>query len=84
MVISCENALSDDEVGTIIMMSTYFMRIPGKDLFANCISRVNQDLDWGVIGETHLRLLVYNRGHPMEVKELRSVRPGWVGVGVQP
>ena len=76
MVISCENALSDDEVGIIIMMSTYFMRIPGKDLFANCLSRVNQDLDWRVIGETHLRLLVYNRGHPMEVKELMPY-PVW-------
>ena len=72
VVISCENALSDDEVGIIIMMSAYFMRIPGKDLFANCLSRVNQDLDWGVVGETHLRLLVYNRDHPMEAKKLMS------------
>ena len=77
VVILCENALSDDEVGIIIMMSTYFMRIPGKDLLANCLSRVNQDLDWGVIGETHLRLLVYNRGHPMEVKELMPY-PVWL------
>ena len=52
------NALSDEEVGVIITMSTYFMRTPGLDLYANCIERVNQDLDWGEIGETHLRVLV--------------------------
>ena len=60
VVISCENALSEDEVGIIIMMSTYLIRIPGKDLFANCIDRVNLDLDWEVMGKTHLRVLVYN------------------------
>ena len=37
VLISCENVLSEDEVGIIIIMSTYFIRIPGKDLFANCI-----------------------------------------------
>ena len=59
VVISTENALSEEEVGVIITMSTYFMRIPGRDLYANCIERVNLDLDWGEIGETHLRVLVY-------------------------
>ena len=76
VVISTEDALSGEEVGIIITMSTYFMRIPGRDLYANCIERVNLDLDWGVIGETHLRVLVYNRGHPMEVKELMPY-PVW-------
>ena len=59
VVISTENALSDEEIGVIISMSTYFMRIPGRNLYANCIERMNSDLDWGVIGETHLRVLVY-------------------------
>ena len=76
VVISAEDALSGEEVGIIITMSTYFMRIPGRGLYANCIERVNLDLDWGVIGETHLRVLVYNRGHPMEVKELTPY-PVW-------
>ena len=76
VVISAEDALSEEEVGIIITMSTYFMRIHGRDLYANCIERVNLDLDWGVIGETHLRVLVYNRGRPMEVKELMPY-PVW-------
>ena len=76
IVISTDDALSDEEIGVIISMSTYFMRIPGRDLYTNCIERVNSDLDWGVIGETHLRVLVYNRGHPMEVKELMPY-PVW-------
>ena len=76
VVISTENALSEEEVGVIISMSTYFMRIPGRDLYANCIERVNLDLDWGEIGETHLRVLVYPRGHPTEVKELMPY-PVW-------
>ena len=70
VVISAENALSEEEVGVIIAMSTYFVRIPGLDLCANCIERMNQDMDWGEIGKPHLRVLVYPRGHPIEVKEL--------------
>ena len=76
VVISAEDALSEEEVGVIITMSTYFMRIPGLDPYANCIDRVSQDLDWGEIGNTHLRVLVYPRGHPTEVKELMSY-PIW-------
>ena len=67
VVISAENALSEEEVG-VITMSTYFMRTPGLDLYANCIERVNQDLDWGEIGETHIRVLVYT----LEDTRLRS------------
>ena len=76
VVISTEDALSDEEVGVIISMSTFFMGIPGRDLYTNCIERANSDLDWGVTGETHLRVLVYNRGRPMEVKELMPY-PVW-------
>ena len=58
VVISAENALLKEKVGVIIVMSTFFVRIPGLDLYVNCVERANQDLDWGKIGETHLRVLV--------------------------
>ena len=64
VVISTEDALLEKEIGVIISMSTYFIRIPGRDLYTNCIKRVNSDLDWKVIGKTHLRVLVYHREHP--------------------
>ena len=76
VVIATEDALSDEEIGVIISMSTYFMRIPGRDLYTNCIERVNSNLDWEVIGKTHLRVLVCHREHPMEFKELMPY-PVW-------
>ena len=76
VVIAAENALTDEEAGIIITMSTHFVRVPGLEMCSNCRERENEELDWAEIGRTHMKVLVNPRGLETDVKELRPF-PVW-------